>query len=147
MAITLLGYFSTMVATLVAIMLFLNNVLSSGLVERPHHRLYPYPAVAQAVVPDNKQVAATDRQTSSSGPVIAAKANETSPAVAPARIAANKQLEPDRSQRQRLAVNPRRKEDVAGRQQDQEYSLALGYAQEPQQQSGPLFNLFGPRRF
>jgi hypothetical protein len=148
MAVTLLGYFSTMVATLVAFMMILNNVLSSGIVERSHHRPYPYPVIAQAAAPGKKEAAATDKQISSSGPVIADKATTPSQmaAVAPARLATAKQSVPDRNQRSKLALNPNHKEDVAGRQQDHEYSLALGFTQEAQQ-PGPLFDLFGPRRF
>jgi hypothetical protein len=149
MAVTLLGYFSTMVATLVAFMIILNNVLSSGMMERAHHRPYPYPAIAGAAAADNKQAAATGKQISPSGPVIADKANTASQmvAVAPARLATAKQSVPDRNQRSKLALDQNHKEDVAGRRQDQEYSLALGYAQETQRQPGPLFDRFGPRRF
>jgi hypothetical protein len=146
MAVTLLGYFSTMVATLVAFMMILNNVLSSGMVERAHHRPYPYPVVAEAAAPDNRQAAATDQQTGASGPVIADKANTSSQMAAVAPVTA-KQTVPARNQRSKLALNQSHKEDLAGRQQDHEYSLASGYAQETQRQPGPLFDLFGPRRF
>jgi hypothetical protein len=146
MAVTLLGYFSTMVATLVAFMMILNNVLSSGMVERAHHRPYPYPVIAQAAASDNRQAAATDKQTGASGPVIAEKASTSSQiaAVAPAII---KQFVPDKNQRSKLPLNQNHKEDLAGRQQDHEYSLALRYAQETQRQPGPLLDLFGTRRF
>jgi hypothetical protein len=150
MAVTLLGYFSTMVAALVAFMIILNNVLSSGMVERAHHRPYPYPVIVEAAAPDNKQAAATDKQTGASGPVIAGKANTPSSqtaAVTPARLATAKQSVPDRSQRSKPVLNQNHKEDLAGRQQDHEYSLALGYAQETQRRPGPLFDLSGPRRF
>jgi hypothetical protein len=149
MAVILLGYFGTMVATLVAFMMILNSVLTSGIMERAHHRPYPYPVIAQAAALDNKQAAATDKQT---GPrlVIADKANTPSQqmaAIAPTRLATAKQSVPDRNQRSKLALDQSRKEDGAGRQQDHEYSLALGYTQEAQRQPGPLFDLFGPRRF
>ena len=149
MAVTLLGYFTTMVATLVAFMMILNNVLSSGLLERAHHRPYPYPVIADAAAPDNRHAAATDKQISAAGPVIADKALTASQvgAVAPARLTTAKQSVPDRNQRQKLTPNQGHKEDVAGRQQDHEYSLALGYAQETQPHPGALFDLFGPRRF
>ena len=157
MAAILLGYFTTMVATLVALMVLLNNVLSSGVIERVHHQPYPYPAIAQISVADNKR-AATDKQTGQSEPVIADKAADKASvpprtaAVAPVRLATAKQSLPDRNQRQKSALNQTHKENAAGRQQDQEYSLALGYAQEPyqephQQAGGPLFDLFGQRRF
>jgi hypothetical protein len=146
MAVTLLGYFSTMVATLVAFMIILNNVLSSGMVERAHHKPYPYPVIARAAAADNKQAAATDKKISASGPVMADKASESpqTGAVASARVAITKQPASDRNQHSKLALNQNHKEDVAGRQQD---SLALGYAQETQRQPGALFDLFGPRRF
>ena len=150
MAVILLGYFSTMVATLVAFMMILNSVLSSGIMERAHHKPYPYPVVAQAAAPDNRQATATDKQTSASGPVIGDKADMPSQqmaAIAPTRPATAKQSVPDRSQRSKLALDQSHKEDRAGRQQDHEYSLALGYTQEAQRQPGPLFDLFGPRRF
>jgi hypothetical protein len=155
MAAILLGYFTTMVATLFALMMLLNTVLSSGMTERVHHRPYPYPAVAQASALDNKQAAATDKQTgqqtgsSESESVIGHKGTTLQMAsVAPARLAAAKPRLPDRNQRQKSALNQTHKENAAGRRQDQEYSLALGYAQEPQRQAGgPLFDLFGPRRF
>jgi hypothetical protein len=151
MAAILLGYFTTMVATLVAIMMLLNNVLSSGMMERVHH--HPYPAVAQALALDNKQAAATDKQTGQqTGPsesVIGHKETTLQMlGVAPARLATAKPPLPDRNQRQKSALNQTHKEDAAERRQDKEYSLALGYAQEPQRQAGgPLFDLFGPRRF
>jgi hypothetical protein len=151
MAAILLGYFTTMVATLVALMMLLNTVLSSGITERVHHQ--PYPAVAQALALDNKQAAATDKQTGQqTGPsesVIGHKETTLQMAgVAPARLATAKPRLPDRNQRQKSALNQTHKENAAGRRQDQEYSLALGYAQEPQRQAvGPLFDLFGPRRF
>jgi hypothetical protein len=149
MAVTLLGYFSTMVATLVAFMMILNNVLSSGILERAHHRPYPYPVVAQAAVPDNKQAAATDKQISASGRLIADKASvpPQTGAVVSARLITAKQPASDRNEHSKLALNQNHKEDVAGRQQDHEYSLALGYAQEAQPHPGPAFDLFGPRRF
>src|SRR5580700_600223 len=149
MAVTLLGYFSTMVATLVAFMMILNNALSSGIMERAHHRPYPYPVIAEAAAPDNKQAAATDKQISASAPGMADRPREPpqTGAVAPAQLATAKQSVSDRSQRSKLALNQNHKEDLAGRQQDHEYSLALGYAQEAQPHPGPAFDLFGPRRF
>jgi hypothetical protein len=130
-------------------MMIFNNVLSSGILERAHHRPYPYPVIAEAVAADNKQAAATDKQISAAGPVIADKAPTASQvvAVAPARLATAKQSVPDRNQRQKLTLNQSHKEDVAGRQQDHEYSLALGYAQETPPHPGALFDLFVPRRF
>jgi hypothetical protein len=153
MAAILLGYFTTMVATLVALMMLLNNVLSSGMMERVHHQSYPYPAVAQTLALDNKQAAATDKQTGQqTGPSESAIGHKETTlqmlGVAPARLATAKPPLPDRNQRQKSALNQVHKEDAAGRRQDKEYSLALGYAQEPQRQSGgPLFDLVGPRRF
>jgi hypothetical protein len=153
MAAILLGYFTTMVATLVALMMLLNTVLSSGITERVHHQPYPYPAVAQALALDNKQAAATDKQTGQqTGPSESITGHKETTlqmaGVAPARLAAAKPRLPDRNQRQKSALNQTHKENAAGRRQDQEYSLALGYAQEPQRQAGgPLFDLFGPRRF
>jgi hypothetical protein len=149
MAVTLLGYFSTMVATLVAFMMLLNGVLSSGLTERAHHRPYTYPAVAQAVAPNDKQAAATDKQAAQRETAVIDKASTPlqTAAIIPAGPETAKQALSGRNQRPKLALNQKRKEDRAGRQQDQEYSLALGYAQEAQRQPGQLFDLFGSRRF
>src|ERR1700733_7306391 len=100
MAVTLLGYFSTMVATLVAFMMILNNVLSSGIMDRAHHKPYPYPVIAQAAARDNKQAAATDKQISASEPVMADKASKLpqTGVVASARVAITKQPASDRNQ-------------------------------------------------
>jgi hypothetical protein len=147
MAITLLGYFGTMVATLLALMMLLNSVLSSGMTERAHHQPHPYVFAAQAAPSDNKQAAAADKQTEPSVPVASDQASAPSKtAGAPPRLAA-KQAMTDRSQRQKLMLNQSRREEAAARQQDQQYSLALGYSQEAPRQSGPQFDLFGSRRF
>jgi hypothetical protein len=149
MAAILLGYFSTMVATLVGLMMFLNAVLSSGIFQPAHRRPFPDPVIAQAAVADGKQVAAPEQLGPSSAPVVFDKVSAPSQAaaVAPARSATARQAMPDRSQRQKLAADQTRKEDSAGRQQDREYSLALGYARQAQGQAGSLFDPAGPRHF
>jgi hypothetical protein len=131
MIVALLGYFSTMIAALVGLMFLLNSVLSSSFIEHAHRQPYPMPAMADAAIPDEKPAAS-----------VALTGVETrNPAVAEKKSAGMK-----------VARNQRRKEDLvrkealAGRQQDREYSLALGYAEGDQRQAGG-FTLFGPRRF
>jgi hypothetical protein len=158
MAAILLGYFTTMVATLVALMMLLNTVLPFGLTDPVHH--HPRPVIAQAQpldnshvldnshATDNKQAAVTDKQTGRSGAVVADKASTPSTvSVSPARLATARQSLPDRNRRLKSALNQNHKEDAIGRWQDQEHSLALGFAQETRRQPGPLFDMFAPRRF
>jgi hypothetical protein len=129
MIVALLGYFSTMVAALVGLMFLLNSVLSSSFIGHAHRQSYPMPTMADAAIPDEKPAAN-----------VALTGVETpNPAAVEKKSAGIKVA---RNQRRNVA----RKEDLAGRQQDQEYSLALGYAESDRRQAGG-FDLFGPRRF
>jgi hypothetical protein len=125
MAVALLGFFTTMVTAFVGLMFLLNVVLSSSFVQHTHPQPYPMPVVAEAATPDN-QPAIGAETASVDQPKLAAVAKATHVKVARA---------------------PRRKEDLAGRRQDREYSLALGYAQDGPRQPGALFDVFGTRRF
>jgi hypothetical protein len=166
MAVALLGYFGTMVAALAGLMLLLSSFLTSPYMDKP--RPYPRPAV------EIEQTAAT--APANSAPDVQAQAVQTKPtnagldavAVGQATIEKSKHLKVARAQTRR-DVAPRddlgrnglvrndlarkndsaRKEDTAGRRQDQEYSMTLGYAQEAQQQSAsaPHFDFLQPRHF
>jgi hypothetical protein len=126
MAVALLGYFSTMVTAFVGLMLLLNTVLSSSLLQHTRPRPYPTPLFAEAIIPN--------RQAAISQPVIRAET-------------ASVETGEKKRTRVKLARDQRRNEDLAGRQQDRQYSLALGYAQNGQKQPGALFDMFGTRRF
>jgi hypothetical protein len=144
MAIPLLAYFGTMVSAFVGLTLLLNSFLTSSMMERP--RPQPYPRV---VIEEAAAVAAPSSAPNNQSSAVEENTGE-------AHLAADKQAAAEKSKSLKVArvqvrreaarkENLARKEDSAGRRQDQEYSTALGYAQEAQQQSG--FNLFGPSRF
>jgi hypothetical protein len=126
MAVALLGYFTTMVTAFVGLMLLLSSVLSSSFMQHTHPRPYPMPVVAEAIIPDKQ-------------PAVSAEAES----VEMLKPAAGEK----KSARLKFTRDQKRKEDIAGRQQDRQYSLALGYAQENQRQPGALFDVFGTRRF
>jgi len=142
MAVPLLAYFGTMVSALIGLMLLLNGFLTSSMMERP--RPQPYPRVVEEAA----TTAAPSNVLNNQMP--AAEEN------AEAHVAADEQASAEKSRSRKAArVQTRReiarkndlarREDSAGRRQDHEYSTALGYAQEAQQQ--PPFNLFGSSRF
>jgi hypothetical protein len=144
MAVPLLAYFGTMVSAFVGLMLLLNSFLTSSLMERP--RPQPYPRV---VIEEAATTAAPSSVPNNQIPAVEENAGE-------ANVAANKQASAEKSKSLKVSrVQVRRgatrkedmarREDSAGRRQDHEYSTALGYAQEAQQQ--PPFNLFGSGRF
>jgi hypothetical protein len=152
MAVVLLSYFSTMVAALVALMLLLNTVLSSSVMQRVKPQPYPVAAMTQTAAPEQQaavseqQAAASEKQPGPWGPAIIHKAIDDSATVNAddLRLAAAKQAAAEKSKRLKVARNQKLNEDLAGRRQDQEYSTALGYAQDQRQ---PALDLFGPRRF
>ncbi len=128
MAVALLGYFTTMATAFVGLMFLLNAVLSSSLLTHTRQRPYPTPVFAEAVVPDKPPaVSAEAARVEQPKPVVVAK-------VARVKVA--------RAQKRKEDM---RKEDMAGRRQD--YSLALGYAQNGPPQPGALFDVYGTRRF
>ena len=151
MAAALLGYFGTMVAALAGLMLLLNSFLTSPYMDRP--RPYPRPAVeieqtvaaAPATGAPITQTRATNVEvpdSASSRQAVAEKSKHLKLAHAQTR---REVVQRDDLVRNDLA----RKEDSAGRHQDQEYSMTLGYAHEAQQQaaSAPLFDFLQPRHF
>lgn len=136
MASVLVGYFTTMITAFFGLMFLLNSVLSSSFLQQTRQRPHPTPVFAEAVIPDTKPaIGAETARVETPKPVVA----ETKPVVAETKSA-----------RVKIARDQRRKEDLAGRQQDRQYSgysMALGYAQDNQRQSGGLFDMFGTRRF
>jgi hypothetical protein len=161
MAVALLSYFGTMVAALVGLILLLNSFLASSVMQRVRTQPHPMPAIEQtaARVPD-KRTASSEKQPGPWGPAIIHASTEGAKAADGGDTDAAKQAPAEKNKRLKIARDQTRsaslgrndasrKEDLAGRRQDQEYSTALRYAQEAQQQpaSGPLFDLFGPRRF
>jgi hypothetical protein len=159
MAVALIGYFGTMVAALAGLMLLLSSFLTSPYMDKL--RPYPRPAVeieqTAAAAPANSapDVQAQAMQT---------KATNAAPdavAVGQATIEKSKHLKVARAQTRRdvaqrddlgrngpVRNDLARKEDTAGRRQDQEYSMTLGYAQEAQQSaSAPHFDFLQPRHF
>ena len=144
MAVPLLAYFGTMVSAFFGLMLLLNSFLTSSMMERP--RPQPYPRV---VSEESAAIAAPSSASNTQSPTVEINAGEV-------HLAADKQASVEKSKSLKVArVQTRheatrkddlaRREDLAGRRQDHEYSTALGYAPEAQQQSA--FNLFGSSRF
>jgi hypothetical protein len=146
MAMVLLSYFSTMVGALIALMLLLNTVLSSSVMQRAKPQPYPVPAMIQTAAPE-EQAATSEKPSGQWGPAIIHKAIASSESAnaEDVRPAAAKQATAEKSKRLKVARSQKLNEDLAGRRQDQEYSTALGYAQE-QRQPAPL-DLFASRRF
>jgi hypothetical protein len=150
MAIVLLSYFGTMVAALVSFMLLLNGILAPSAMHRVRTQHYPMPAIEQALDASapTKRIATTEKQPEPSSPPIVRASIELIKSTDPesAWPAAAKKTAAEKSKRVRTVHEQARKEDMAGRRQDQEYSTALGYAREAQQLP-PLFDVLGPRRF
>jgi len=158
MALALLGYFGTMVTALAVLMTLLSGVLTSYPGARKPQP-YPVPVMAQIAQPDSSDAGKTPGRW---GPAIVHKAPDdastaaaASAAAADAQLAAAKQAAADKAKQLKLARDQKRKddllrkEDLARARDTQEYSTALGYGQEPPQQTpfGPPLNLFGPHRF
>jgi cell division protein FtsN len=123
MAVALLGYFSTMVATLAALMFLLNGFLTSPLMQKPKPQPYPAPAI--------EQTAAPDKQPAPWGPPVIHKAADG----VMAANAEDARLASEKDKRLKLARAQKRKD--AALQQDQQErpdSMALSYNQEQPQQ-------------
>jgi hypothetical protein len=144
MAVPLLAYFGTMVSAFVGLMLLLNSFLTSSMMERA--RSQPYPRVVI-----EETVAAAAAPNAPNKQTLAAEVNADG-----AHLASDKQASAEKSKLVNVAraqvrrevarkEDLARREDTAGRRQDQEYSTALGYAQEARQL--PAFNSFGSSRF
>jgi hypothetical protein len=150
MAVALLGYFGTMVAALAGLMLLLNSFLTSPYMDRA--RPYPRPAVeieqTVAAAPATGAPITQTRATSVEAPDSASSRQAAAEKSKHLKVARS-QIRRDVAPRGNFARNAlARKEDAAGRRQDQEYSTALGYAHDTQQQAATaaLFD-FQPRHF
>jgi hypothetical protein len=135
MVVVLLGYFSTMVTVLAALMFLLNSFLTSSLMQRPRPQAYPAPAIEQTV--------AQGKQPGSWGPPVIHKAADE----APAATAGDSRFAAEKNKRLKLArVLPRK--DVTHQADEQPNSIALSYNQEPlQPPAAPsIFNMIAPHR-
>jgi hypothetical protein len=160
MIVALLGYVGTMLAAFVVLVMAWQHVLGPAQMEKVQQAPRPIGAVARDAGPAPQPAAIQPGGTLGGGaPPLIRKTDDGSATASAddAGTAAVKQAaEAEKAKRQRQARNQKRKEQLARQQQDQQYSTALGYDQERPQQfssaqsssgSGPLFNLFGPRRF
>lgn len=131
-----------MVSAFFGLMLLLNSFLTSSMMERPRPQPYPRVVVEETVA---ARSSTADKQ------IPAAEVNSGEAHVAVDKQASAEKSKPLKTARVQTRREVARKDDLArrenssGRRQDQEYSTALGYAQEAQQQ--PAFSLFGSSRF
>jgi hypothetical protein len=146
MFIALLGYIGTMVAAFAMLVVVWHHVVGPPQLEAVRQQPRPIGAVAQ-VAPPVPQPGAW-------GPAVIHKADESADAAASeedARLAAAQAAAAEKAKRLKQARYQKRKEQeqLARQNGDQQYSAALGYAQEQSQTPppAPVFGLFGPRRF
>jgi hypothetical protein len=146
MFIALLGYISTMVAAFAMLVVVLHHVIGPPQLETVRQQPRLIGAVTQAVPPAP--------QLGAWGPAVIHKADEGADAAASvedARLAAAQAAAAEKAKRLKQARYQKRKEQeqLARQRDDQQYSTALGYNQEPAQAGAPaqVFNMFGPRRF
>jgi hypothetical protein len=146
MFIALLGYIGTMVAAFAALVVVWHHVIGPPQLETVRQQPRPIGAVTQ-VAPPVPQPGAW-------GPAVIHKADEGADAsaasVEDARLAAAQAAAAEKAKRQKQARYQKRKEQeqLARQRDDQQYSAALGYDQEPRDVSQPSgFNFFGTRRF
>jgi hypothetical protein len=153
MIVALLGYVGAMVAAFVALVVAYKAVTGPPQMEKVHQQPLPIGAIAQGTTPD----AAPAKPPGAWGPPVVHKpdaSSDTASAEA-AQLAADKDAA-EKAKRLQQARHQKRKTQIARQPQEQRpYSTALGYDQErlyDQQRgrdysSGPLFNMFGPRRY
>jgi hypothetical protein len=145
MFIALLGYIGTMVAAFVTLVVVWHHVIGPPQSEAVRQQPRPIGAVTQAVPPMP--------QPGAWGPAVIHKADDGADAAASvedARLAAAQAAAAEKAKRLKQARYQKRKEQeqLARQRDDQQYSTALGYDQEPRDASQPSgFNFFGPRRF
>jgi hypothetical protein len=151
MAMALAGYLGTMMAALVAFMMLWNSIIGPPTLERVRQQPHPVVAIAQDSQDSPVQVAPAAKQPGPWGPAVVHGADEASNAVEDARLAAAKDAAVEKTKRLKQARNQKRKEQLARQRQDQDqqFSTALGYDQQPPQDvsSASIFGPFGPRRF
>ena len=146
MFIALLGYISTMVAAFAMLVVVWHHVVGPSQSEAVRQQPRPIGAVTQAMPPV--------QQPGAWGPAVIHKADDEADAAASAedaRLAAAQAAAAEKAKRLKQARDHKRKEQeqLARQRDDQQYSTALGYNQEPSQAiaPAPAFGLFGPRRF
>jgi hypothetical protein len=158
MVVILLSYFSTMVTVLAALMFFLNSVLGSSAFHQTRVQSYPTFAFNETSAPEREAAVAhkpqqvVQTQVDHASPTVAHLALAVS---VPVRAHARRQaiqlasaaqqpaaMQQAFAQQQdgftqktkpvRIARDQRRQERVAARRQDQDHTVALGYAPAPQ---------------
>jgi hypothetical protein len=146
MIIALAGYIGTMVAAFAMLVVVWHHVIGPPQSEAVRQQPRPIGAVALAVPPV--------QQPGPWGPPVIHKADEGADAAASledARLAAAQAAVAEKAKRLKQARYQKRKEQeqLARQRDDQQYSTALGYNQEPRQDvaPAPVFSMFGPRRF
>jgi hypothetical protein len=145
MFIALLGYIGTMVAAFVTLVAVWHHVMGPQQLATVRQQPRPIGAVTQAAPPV--------QQPGAWGPAVIHKADDGADAAAgaeDARLAAAQAAAAEKAKRLKQARYQKRKEQeqLARQRDDQQYSAALGYNQEPRDVSQPsAFNFFGPRRF
>ena len=145
MFIALLGYIGTMVAAFVTLVAVWHHVMGPQQLATVRQQPRPIGAVTQAAPPV--------QQPGTWGPAVIHKADDGADAAASAedaRLAAAQAAAAEKAKRLKQARYQKRKEQeqLARQRDDQQYSAALGYNQEPRDVSQPsAFNFFGPRRF
>jgi hypothetical protein len=151
MFIALLGYIGTMVAAFAALVVVWHHVVGPPQLETVRQQPRPIGAVTQAA-PPVQQLGV--QQLGAWGAAVIHKADDGADAAASAedaRLAAAQAAAAEKAKRLKQARYQKRKEQeqLARQSGDQQYSAALGYAQEQSQTPppAPVFGLFGPRRF
>jgi hypothetical protein len=135
MAIALLGYFGSMVAVLAGIMMLFNVVFADLPQPSAKPQLHPRPAVAQVEQPESKLVRW--------GPPVVHGAADTAGSQGRQDVHSFATAQSEKARRLKVAQAKKRKM-LARRQEEQSYTAALGYDQEPfNEDLGP----FEPRRF
>jgi hypothetical protein len=151
MFVALFGYIGTMVAALVTLVMVWHHVIGPPQLETV--RQQPRAIGAIGAIGAVTQAAPPLQQPGPWGPAVIHKADDGADAAAAAedaRLAAAKAAAAEKAKRLKQARSQKRKEqEQLARQRDQQqYSTALGYDQEPRDASQPSgFNFFGPRRF
>jgi hypothetical protein len=149
MAMALAGYLGTMMAALVALVTLWNGIIGPPALERIRPQPHPVIAIAQG---SPEQVFPTAKQPGPWGPPVVHGVDEASSTAEDAHLAAAKDAAAEKTKQQlKQARYQKRKEQLARQRQDQDqqFSTALGYDQQPPQDvsSASVFSVFGPRRF
>jgi hypothetical protein len=138
MVLALLGYFGTMVAVLAGLMMLLNTILAALPQASPNPQPHPRPVIAQSDEPATKP--------GRWGPPVIHDGTDVgkAPSLQEAQSAAR--ADEEKSRRLKIArAQKRRMLALRQQQQEQSYTAALGYDQEPSY--SPVIGPFGTRRF